>query len=125
MKTENTCSLGKARENVCERLTADPVCSSDWMKSGASFLGQSCSAVTKNHLPFETQVKNRSNVYGLFLEGKKCFGFISLCMKVSCLKKYFFALLLKMETRKHITDRIQERFKELKVETQLLHSEWR
>ena len=38
---------------------------------------------------------------------------------------YFFALLLKMETRKHITDLIQERFKELKVETQLLHSKWR
>lgn len=30
-----------------------------------------------------------------------------------------------METRKHITDLIQERFKELKVETQLLHSKWR
>jgi len=30
-----------------------------------------------------------------------------------------------METRKHITDLIQERFKELKEETQLLHSKWR
>ncbi|RMX43820.1 hypothetical protein pdam_00023094 [Pocillopora damicornis] len=30
-----------------------------------------------------------------------------------------------METRKHITDKIQERFKELKEETRLLHSKWR
>ncbi|KAJ7374469.1 hypothetical protein OS493_007576 [Desmophyllum pertusum] len=30
-----------------------------------------------------------------------------------------------METRKLITDLIQERFKELKVETQLLHNKWR
>jgi len=30
-----------------------------------------------------------------------------------------------METRKQITDMIQERFKELKTETRLLHSKWR
>lgn len=37
----------------------------------------------------------------------------------------FFHQTLQMETRKHITDMIQERFKELKSETRLLHSKWR
>ena len=46
-------------------------------------------------------------------------------MYESIMNTVFFALLFKMETRKHITDLIQERFKELKVETQLLHSKWR
>ncbi|XP_044163309.1 tafazzin-like [Acropora millepora] len=41
------------------------------------------------------------------------------------LREFRIARKSAMETRKHITDMIQERFKELKSETRLLHSKWR
>lgn len=41
------------------------------------------------------------------------------------IEEYRKAKKTAMETRKHITDKIQERFKELKEETRLLHSKWR
>ena len=54
------------------------------------------------------------------------YDFLNSCTSFSR-KNYllFFSTSLQMETRKLITDLIQERFKELKVETQLLHNKWR
>ena len=57
-------------------------------------------------------------------------NFLTLELPFSCkfeklIVKNISLRSFQMETRKHITDKIQEQFKELKEETRLLHSKWR
>ena len=42
---------------MCEQVTIGSGFTSDWMKSGASFLSQLCSVAMQSQLLFDTQVK--------------------------------------------------------------------
>jgi len=63
----NTCSRGKARENVCERVAIGFGFTSDWMTKWHEFLSHSRSVVMKNHSKgestFDPQVKTSLRYY--------------------------------------------------------------